>query len=303
MRSTLSNCSSTTQPFAKAIVRYDNSNSQPSTTAWPDTTDPCANDDLSLTQPWYPVAPDQNPGTTITVNISATINGTGHFVWTMNGSPFRANYNNPVLLLSNAGNNSYPDDPEWNIYNVGSNSSVRIIFLNNSPAPHPMHLHGHTMSILNTGVGQWDGSIVNPNNPQRRDVQQLVVGGFLVVQFDLDNPGIWPFHCREFPVVTIIGYLLLIVYRHRMACIRRSLHQHNGASRRHCQIPVWPGCHPNLPRLGLLHQHRSPRRNRLWRVKISIGLVHMVLITKTRIRPNVGNRAKRGEPFLFRTVK
>jgi len=196
MRSTMTSCAATTQPLAKAIVHYDESGFKPNTTAWEDNTDPCANDALELTQPWYPLTPTTEPEATVTITISAKINGTGNFVWTMDGSAFRANYNNPVLLLSNAGNNSYPFDPQWNVYNFGSNSSVRFIFLNKSPAPHPMHIHGHNMFILNEGVGQWDGTIINPENPQRRDTQQLVTGGFMVAQIDMDNPGVWPFHCH-----------------------------------------------------------------------------------------------------------
>jgi FtsP/CotA-like multicopper oxidase with cupredoxin domain len=199
MRSTMSACAATNQPFAKAIVHYDNHGFKPNTTAWEDNTDPCANDNLAITQPWFPIAPTDKPETTVTIILSATINSTGHFVWTMDGSAFRANYNNPVLLLSNAGNNSYPDDPEWNVYNFGSNSSVRFHIINRSPAPHPMHLHGHTMFILNVGLGQWDGTIINTHNPQ------LVSGppgskieGFMVAQVDMDNPGVWPFHCRKF---------------------------------------------------------------------------------------------------------
>jgi hypothetical protein len=48
----------------------------------------------------------------------------------MNNSSFRGNYNAPILLLSNLGNNSYPDSPEWNVYDFGSNSSVRIVIEN-----------------------------------------------------------------------------------------------------------------------------------------------------------------------------
>jgi FtsP/CotA-like multicopper oxidase with cupredoxin domain len=81
---------------------------------------------------------------------------------------------------------------------MGSNSSIRLVVTNNSPAPHPMHLHGHTMSVLAEGVGTWDGTITNPSNPQRRDTQQVLVGGYIVIQFDADNPGVWPFHCRTY---------------------------------------------------------------------------------------------------------
>ncbi|KAK6840751.1 multicopper oxidase [Apiospora arundinis] len=42
----------------------------------------------------------------------------------------------------------------------------------------------------------WDGTIVNPQNPQRRDVQLLLPGHYLVVQWNQDNPGVWPLHCH-----------------------------------------------------------------------------------------------------------
>lgn len=115
----------------------------------------------------------------------------------MNNSSFRADYNAPVLLLSNMGNNSYPDSPEWNVYNFGSNSSVRIVLSNLSPVSHPIHLHGHNMFVLDVGNNTWDGhTIINPQNPQRRDVQILAAGGYMVLQFEQDNPGIWPLHCH-----------------------------------------------------------------------------------------------------------
>ena len=60
-----------------------------------------------------------------------------------------------------------------------------------------MHLHGHDMYILSAGEGPWDGTtIINPQNPQRRDVQNLSPHGHLVMQFEADNPGVWPFHCH-----------------------------------------------------------------------------------------------------------
>ena len=60
-----------------------------------------------------------------------------------------------------------------------------------------MHLHGFNMYILHEGAGEWDGTIINPENPQRRDVFQVRPNGHLVMQFDAaDNPGVWPFHCH-----------------------------------------------------------------------------------------------------------
>jgi hypothetical protein len=114
----------------------------------------------------------------------------------MNGESFRANYNNPILLLSKAGNDSYPLDPQWNVYNFGSNSSIRIVIKNPGFPAHPMHLHGHNFYVLWAGTGTWDGTITNPLNPQRRDVQLVPAQGELVLQIDADNPGAWPLHCH-----------------------------------------------------------------------------------------------------------
>ena len=53
------------------------------------------------------------------------------------------------------------------------------------------------MFVLDEGVGEWDGTtVVNAENPQRRDVQVLRAQGYIVVQIDADNPGVWPFHCH-----------------------------------------------------------------------------------------------------------
>ena len=53
-----------------------------------------------------------------------------------------------------------------------------------------MHLHGFNFYVLHEGSGDWDGTIVNPGNPQRRDVVQLQKNGHLVIQFDAaNNPG------------------------------------------------------------------------------------------------------------------
>ena len=52
------------------------------------------------------------------------------------------------------------------------------------------------MFVLAEGPGTWDGTVTNPQNPQRRDVQLLQKEGYIVVQIDADNPGVWPFHCH-----------------------------------------------------------------------------------------------------------
>lgn len=60
-----------------------------------------------------------------------------------------------------------------------------------------MHYHGHNIHILAEGYGKWDGNIVNPHNPQRRDVQILhqarsdTEPAYMVFQLEADNPGAW----------------------------------------------------------------------------------------------------------------
>ncbi|KAG9243496.1 Cupredoxin [Calycina marina] len=201
MRSTMA-FSATNQASALAVVYYSTIPAVPvvpDTEPWPAFTDAASqtsNDDLSLTEPWYPIPAVATPATVETIDITVGVNATGHTLWTMNGSSFRANYNQPILLLSNVGNNSYPDSPQWNVYNFGSNSSIRIILNNFIGAAHPIHLHGHNMQVLSEGVGTWDGTVVRSTNPQRRDVQILRGNGYMVLQIDADNPGAWPLHCH-----------------------------------------------------------------------------------------------------------
>ncbi|QSZ30962.1 hypothetical protein DSL72_000522 [Monilinia vaccinii-corymbosi] len=198
MRSNISTlCSSTNQPIALAAIYYDQADTDhtPTSTPW-DVPDPgtCANDDLSVTEPYYTIAADE-PSTTQNMDINFYVNDTGSFLWTLGGKSFRADYNDPVLLLANKGYTYFPD--EWNVQNVGSNSTIRIIVNNPTPAAHPMHLHGHNMQILSEGPGDWDGTtITRQSNPQRRDVQIVRPKGHFVWQINTDNPGVWPFHCH-----------------------------------------------------------------------------------------------------------
>ncbi|RDA90612.1 hypothetical protein CP533_2792 [Ophiocordyceps camponoti-saundersi (nom. inval.)] len=236
MRSNISEiCSLTAQPQALAIINYvdrhatgvrnaktlDNELAPgvislanvriPTSIPW-NIPDPgtCANDPLAITVPVMRI-PVVKPDLVWIFDIDTFVNGSGITLWRMGGVSERTNYNAPTLLLSNLGNYSF--DPIWNVRaavdltNVArvrgdlsalpQARSVRIVVNNLSPVAHPMHLHGFNMQILNEGVGRWDGSIVRPQNPERRDVYMLQKNGFLAMQFDaIDNPGVWMFHCH-----------------------------------------------------------------------------------------------------------
>ncbi len=137
------------QPLALAVIYYEDANktSAPGKDSVPqiDTTPACLNDPLSKTVPMYPiVAADAD--STVIMNVAVAVNATGHIVWTINDSAFEADWNNPILLLAKSGNISYPAaDADWNVYNLGTNKTVRIVVNNLSPTSHPWHLHGHEM--------------------------------------------------------------------------------------------------------------------------------------------------------------
>ncbi|KAG8526155.1 uncharacterized protein KY384_000148 [Bacidia gigantensis] len=204
MRSDLSpNCAIAKNHNGLAAIYYEKANTttKPTTSATPYDDSKCGNDDLDKTIPFFQFPATQNPATTQQIDITHNKNATGFTVFQMNGESFRANYDHPLLIAANQGNTSYPDDPQWNVYNFGTNSSVRIIFRNLDNATHPMHLHGHNFNVLAEGVGVWDGKVKHIENTQRRDSQMLQAGGpdvpsYLVVQYETDNPGVWPFHCH-----------------------------------------------------------------------------------------------------------
>ena len=203
MRSTsYQTCQDTENPDTRAIIYYENADTSalPSTTGYALPDNPgCENDPLTSTVPSCAIAVD-DPGTTFTINMTVAANSTGSNLWTMNGVAFEGDYNSPVLLNVNQGDDTF--ETNWNVYNLGDASSVRLIVYNQFLADHPMHLHGHDFQVLATGTGIWDGTITNPSNPQRRDVQQIAANGsvsdptYIVLQWDQDNPGVWPFHCH-----------------------------------------------------------------------------------------------------------
>lgn len=135
------------------------------------------------------------------MNISQ--NATGHTVFTLGGSSFRANYNRPVLPIANDAtlDNSAIYPPEANVFDFKNSTSIRIVLINPLTLAHPMHLHGHNVWILAEGMGTWDGKVVNGNNPMRRDTFIINAGtpdlpAYTVIEWDADNPGTWPFHCH-----------------------------------------------------------------------------------------------------------
>jgi len=148
MRAELGNGLDTTNPGcsftdgvstqATAGVYYQNADtdSLPTTSASWTTTQlqHCGNDPLSSTTAFCSI-PLVTPDTTETIDITFGSNGT-NFVWFMNNSTFRADYNHALISAVNNGNLTFED--EWNVHNFGSNGSVRIILRNHFFTAHPI---------------------------------------------------------------------------------------------------------------------------------------------------------------------
>lgn len=78
--------------------------------------------------------PLKNPTTTMYLAVNASVNDTGHLLWTINDRTFRDSDRNPILLLANKRNASGIYYPDWNVYDLGTNSTVRIIVQNEQSA-------------------------------------------------------------------------------------------------------------------------------------------------------------------------
>ena len=206
-----SGCSAAQQGTGLAAIYYENADTNSVPANNPQTvTDLCASDsipnDLLVGEPSFAKAPPANWATEQIVNITVGTNDTCSTLFNMSGSTFRVDYNDPLLLDVYNGNLGF--DPQRNVYNFGTNSSVLLYLINTTPIAHPMHLHGHNFWAINSGVGEWDGTTkaANPGNPNRRDVLIVEPGkinsdgsitpGFIVLGYETNNPGMWPFHCH-----------------------------------------------------------------------------------------------------------
>ena len=76
------------------------------------------------------------PSVTYDILINQAFNPTGQKLFYMNGNSFQGDYNDPILLLAEQKNFSYPYDPKWNVVNFQTNTSIRINVYNNNTSPH-----------------------------------------------------------------------------------------------------------------------------------------------------------------------
>jgi FtsP/CotA-like multicopper oxidase with cupredoxin domain len=78
--------------------------------------------------------------------------------------------------------------PETPPLPVAQGERVEIVFVNQTPMPHPMHLHGHEFQVVEINDQQFPGAV--------RDTVLVPPGDRVVVAFDANNPGLWALHCH-----------------------------------------------------------------------------------------------------------
>lgn len=86
-----------------------------------------------------------------------------------------------------------------NAFVLGYNEVIEIVLNNLDPGKHPWHLHGHDFQVLarsGDSAGVYANNVTLSSIPMRRDTLLVEGGGYFVIRFRSDNPGVWLFHCH-----------------------------------------------------------------------------------------------------------
>jgi FtsP/CotA-like multicopper oxidase with cupredoxin domain len=71
---------------------------------------------------------------------------------------------------------------------VAKGERVELTITNQTPMPHPMHLHGHEFQVVEIDGKRFPGAV--------RDTVLVPPRRRVGVAFDASNPGLWAFHCH-----------------------------------------------------------------------------------------------------------
>nr|QCZ35197.1 laccase 30 [Salvia miltiorrhiza] len=89
------------------------------------------------------------------------------------------------------------------LYKLKYGSNVQIVLQDTaivSTEDHPLHLHGYHFYVVGQGFGNFnpsrDTARFNLVDPPIRNTINVPVGGWTVIRFVADNPGVWLMHCH-----------------------------------------------------------------------------------------------------------
>ncbi|EUC27967.1 multicopper oxidase [Bipolaris zeicola 26-R-13] len=177
----------------RGIVYYGSSPSIPSSSAY-NYTDSCGDETDNLIP--YVAKTVSEPNSKKAEIATVGSNSEGLFRWYLNSTSMVASWADPTLLQILDGETSFtesnavielPNAGEW----------VYVIIETALPVPHPIHLHGHDFFVLAQGSGAYSSEVaLQLENPPRRDTAMLPASGYLVLAFEIDNPGAWLMHCH-----------------------------------------------------------------------------------------------------------
>lgn len=108
--------------------------------------------------------PQKNIDRTLLINLEGNMM---EYIWTIN-------------------NKAWPDHTP---VMVKQGERVELVFVNKTDMSHPMHLHGHVFQVTEINGQLLHGAL--------RDTILVLPRSTVKVQFDADNPGVWPLHCHN----------------------------------------------------------------------------------------------------------
>ncbi|CAA2991730.1 laccase-12-like [Olea europaea subsp. europaea] len=93
--------------------------------------------------------------------------------------------------------------PGTKVYKLKYGARVQLVIQGTSiftAENHPIHLHGYDFYIIAEGFGNFDPNKdtakFNLVDPPLRNTASVPVGGWSVIRFVADNPGVWLMHCH-----------------------------------------------------------------------------------------------------------
>ncbi|XP_061339642.1 laccase-7-like [Gastrolobium bilobum] len=118
-----------------------------------------------------------------------------------NKPPIVFDYTNPAINNLNPSLAFAPKSTK--VKTLKFNSTVEIVLQNTAilaVESHPMHIHGFNFHVLAQGFGNYNSTRDKPKfnlvNPQMRNTIAVPVGGWAVIRFKANNPGVWFMHCH-----------------------------------------------------------------------------------------------------------
>jgi len=107
--------------------------------------------------------------------------------------PRKADHRHTLRLTGNMAGYSWSLNdvvwtPETPPLPVAQGERVEILFVNQTPMPHPMHLHGHEFQVVEINEQKLSGAV--------RDTVLVPPGHRVLIAFDANNPGTWALHCH-----------------------------------------------------------------------------------------------------------